>query len=145
MQALKPGGQLFITDYAKSADAPSPGFAAYIKQRAYALHTVQEYGQLLQDAGFRDVKAEDQTHLVSHLIAEVVYLFPLCTWQPFCSCLGELPARECAVSSSASHWLSHPMTGLCHWRILFSLQKGCDEASGLKKEALFDAFFLLIS
>ena len=64
MQALKPGGQLFITDYAKSASSPSPGFQAYIKQRAYDLHSVQEYGHLLQQAGFVDVKAEDQTPLV---------------------------------------------------------------------------------
>ncbi|KAK9864301.1 hypothetical protein WJX84_007766, partial [Apatococcus fuscideae] len=62
-QALKPGGQLFITDYARSADNPSDGFAAYIKQRAYDLHTVEAYGKLLQKAGFVDVKAEDQTHL----------------------------------------------------------------------------------
>ena len=69
LQALKPGGQLFITDYARSADNPSDGFAAYIKQRAYDLHTVEAYGKLLQEAGFVDVKAEDQTHLVSNFIS----------------------------------------------------------------------------
>ena len=64
-QALKPGGRLFFTDYARSADTPSKGFAAYIQQRQYDLHTVEGYGKLLQEAGFVDVRAEDQTHLVS--------------------------------------------------------------------------------
>ncbi|KAK9831800.1 hypothetical protein WJX74_009654 [Apatococcus lobatus] len=62
-QALKPGGRLFFTDYARSAATPSKGFAAYIQERQYDLHTVEAYGQLLREAGFVDVQAEDQTHL----------------------------------------------------------------------------------
>ena len=33
----------------------------YIKQRGYDLHSPEQYGQLLTDAGFADVKAEDRT------------------------------------------------------------------------------------
>lgn len=33
----------------------------YIKQRGYDLHTVHDYGALLEDAGFADVIAEDRT------------------------------------------------------------------------------------
>jgi len=58
---LKPGGQVLITDYCRSAEDPSPGFAAYIKQRGYDLHSVAAYGQMLTDAGFEDVIAEDTT------------------------------------------------------------------------------------
>ncbi|KAH0875810.1 hypothetical protein HID58_073172 [Brassica napus] len=37
------------------------GFANYIKQRGYDLHDVQTYGQMLKDAGFDEVIAEDRT------------------------------------------------------------------------------------
>ncbi|KAH0976038.1 hypothetical protein GBA52_017937 [Prunus armeniaca] len=36
-------------------------FAEYIKQRGYDLHDVQAYGQMLKDAGFDEVIAEDRT------------------------------------------------------------------------------------
>ncbi|KAK6925370.1 hypothetical protein RJ641_009696, partial [Dillenia turbinata] len=58
---LKPGGKVLISDYCKSAGTPSAEFAAYIKQRGYDLHDVNAYGQMLRDAGFEDVIAEDRT------------------------------------------------------------------------------------
>ncbi|GMY23964.1 phosphoethanolamine N-methyltransferase 1-like isoform X1 [Fagus crenata] len=58
---LKPGGKVLISDYCKSAGTPSPEFAEYIKQRGYDLHDVKSYGQMLGDAGFDDVIAEDRT------------------------------------------------------------------------------------
>ncbi|XP_057472967.1 phosphomethylethanolamine N-methyltransferase [Actinidia eriantha] len=58
---LKPGGKVLISDYCKSAGPPSPEFAAYIKQRGYDLHSVEAYSQMLRDAGFDKVIAEDRT------------------------------------------------------------------------------------
>ncbi|KAK8569429.1 hypothetical protein V6N13_046484 [Hibiscus sabdariffa] len=58
---LKPGGKVLISDYCKSAGPSSPEFAAYIKQRGYDLHDVKAYGQMLKDAGFDEVVAEDRT------------------------------------------------------------------------------------
>ncbi|KAJ7975231.1 putative Phosphoethanolamine n-methyltransferase [Quillaja saponaria] len=58
---LKPGGKVLISDYCRSAGTPTPEFAAYIKQRGYDLHDVKAYGQMLKDAGFTDVIAEDRT------------------------------------------------------------------------------------
>ncbi|XP_019153702.1 PREDICTED: phosphomethylethanolamine N-methyltransferase-like [Ipomoea nil] len=58
---LKPGGKVLITDYCKRSGPPSEEFAAYIKQRGYDLHDTEEYGQMLRDAGFEDVIAEDRT------------------------------------------------------------------------------------
>ncbi|KAJ9141546.1 hypothetical protein P3X46_032071 [Hevea brasiliensis] len=58
---LKPGGKVLISYYCKSAGSPSPEFAEYIKQRGYDLHYVEAYGQMLRDAGFDDVIAEDRT------------------------------------------------------------------------------------
>ncbi|XVF12206.1 hypothetical protein REPUB_Repub08aG0094700 [Reevesia pubescens] len=58
---LKPGGKVLISDYCKSAGTPSSEFADYIKQRGYDLHDVKAYGQMLKDAGFDEVIAEDRT------------------------------------------------------------------------------------
>nr|CAB3460814.1 unnamed protein product [Digitaria exilis] len=58
---LKPGGKVLISDYCKNPGKPSEEFAAYIKQRGYDLHDVKTYGQMLKDAGFHDVIAEDRT------------------------------------------------------------------------------------
>lgn len=58
---LKPGGRLLISDYCRSSAEPSSSFAAYISQRGYYLHPVEDYGRILKEAGFYDVKAEDRT------------------------------------------------------------------------------------
>ncbi|KAL5697413.1 phosphoethanolamine N-methyltransferase [Ranunculus cassubicifolius] len=58
---LKPGGKVLISDYCKSAGTPSLEFGEYIKQRGYDLHDVETYGQMLKDAGFNEVIAEDRT------------------------------------------------------------------------------------
>lgn len=59
---LKPGGKVLITDYCKRAGPPSEDFAKYIEQRGYDLHDVEAYGQMLKDAGFDEVVAEDRTN-----------------------------------------------------------------------------------
>ncbi|KAE8667762.1 Phosphoethanolamine N-methyltransferase [Hibiscus syriacus] len=59
---LKPGGKLLITDYCKSSKTPSAEFAEYIKQRGYDLHDVKSYEQMLKNAGFDVVVAEDRTN-----------------------------------------------------------------------------------
>ena len=43
---LKPGGKVLISDYCRSAGKPSEEFAAYIKNRGYALHDVKTYGKV---------------------------------------------------------------------------------------------------
>ncbi|XP_059643065.1 phosphoethanolamine N-methyltransferase 1-like [Cornus florida] len=58
---LKPGGKVLISDYCKRAGPPSLKFSEYIKQRGYDLHDVEAYGQMLRDAGFDKVIAEDRT------------------------------------------------------------------------------------
>lgn len=58
---LKPGGRLLISDYCKKHGTTSLEFHEYIKQRGYDLHDVDAYGQMLRDAGFDNVIAEDRT------------------------------------------------------------------------------------
>ncbi len=70
---LKPGGRVMITDYA-IGDAPQTDeFKSYLKDRQYQLVTVEEYGRLLEDAGFEQVRAENRTDLfVDVLTRELV-------------------------------------------------------------------------
>ncbi|CAN4088744.1 unnamed protein product [Withania somnifera] len=58
---LRPGGKVLISSYCKKAGPASEEFAGYIKQRGYDLLDVEAHGQMLRDAGFHDVVAEDRT------------------------------------------------------------------------------------
>lgn len=55
---LKPGGKIFITDYACGPKPWSDEFTVYVEQRGYELFTVSEYENTLNDAGFVNVKAK---------------------------------------------------------------------------------------
>lgn len=69
---LKVGGKLFITDYCCSDGEHSEHFKAYVKQRGYTLMSPQQYGQVLEAAGFSSVQADDRTDLfVSSMQKEV--------------------------------------------------------------------------
>lgn len=60
----KPGGRILISDYCcgkQDRDLWSQTFTQYVKQRGYHLHTVQDYGKLLEEAGYCDVEAIDVT------------------------------------------------------------------------------------
>ena len=62
---LKPGGQLFISDYARAFPAVPAGdeaaattfaaFEAYVAQRGYHLMTPERYGEVVLGAGFASV------------------------------------------------------------------------------------------
>ena len=59
LRALKPGGQILITDYCASPPPWTSPFTEYVRQRHYDLHEVAAYAQLLQGVGFDDVSAHD--------------------------------------------------------------------------------------
>ena len=58
---LVPGSVLAFTDYCRGDQPPNQEFDAYIKEKHYCLHTLDEYKQLLRRAGFARVRAEDRT------------------------------------------------------------------------------------
>ncbi|XP_077982671.1 uncharacterized protein LOC144437578 [Glandiceps talaboti] len=58
----KPGGKLLISDYCCGPEENhSIDFKKYVAQRGYILYTPQDYGKLIESAGFITVKAEDRT------------------------------------------------------------------------------------
>ncbi|XP_063173084.1 uncharacterized protein LOC134506728 isoform X2 [Candoia aspera] len=69
---LKPGGQLLISDYCCGLRPWSKGFTEYVEQRKYSLLTPEDYGQVLREAGFVQVKALDLTErMLSALTQEL--------------------------------------------------------------------------
>ena len=61
LDLLGPGGALAITDYARGEGELSPEFQEYIAKTGYHVVSPRQYGNLLEDAGFVDVKVEDAT------------------------------------------------------------------------------------
>ena len=70
LKCLKPGGKLLITDYCCHAqqNEQNQEFLDYVKNYHYHLLTVQQYGQLLEDAGFSDVVALDNSKHFSTIL-----------------------------------------------------------------------------
>jgi phosphoethanolamine N-methyltransferase len=69
---LKPGGKLLISDYCcgASRDSWSQEFTCYVTDRGYHLVTVQQYSQLLEEAGFTHVKSEDRTEQFKNVLKQ---------------------------------------------------------------------------
>ncbi|KAH9801665.1 phosphoethanolamine N-methyltransferase 1 [Citrus sinensis] len=86
---LKPGGTVLISDYCKSFGTPSVEFSEYIKQRGYDLHDVKSYGQMLKDAGFVDIIAEDRTEQV---------------WEDYNDIVGGWKAKLIRTSAGEQRW-----------------------------------------
>jgi phosphoethanolamine N-methyltransferase len=55
------GGRLVITDYARGKTPGSPEFEKYIETTGYNVVEPEEYGRLLEAAGFTDVVVDDAT------------------------------------------------------------------------------------
>lgn len=58
---MAPGGRIHIADYCRGEGPPSEEFREYVARRGYDLRTVAEYGAVLEEVGFKDVRAIDMT------------------------------------------------------------------------------------
>jgi phosphoethanolamine N-methyltransferase len=56
-----PGGRLVITDYARGKTTGSPEFEKYIETTGYSVIEPEEYGRLLEAAGYENVVVDDAT------------------------------------------------------------------------------------
>eukprot|EP01083_Nonionella_stella_P042843 115632_1 len=59
---LKPGGTLFITDYCCGNPPYSRAFRQYVHRFQYHLHTISEYTQIINKAGFIQLDGNDATN-----------------------------------------------------------------------------------
>ncbi len=60
--ALKPGGKMLFTDYCCGEKPWADAFSDYVRDRGYNLHTLPEYSNLIDAAGFTQVRSSDLTH-----------------------------------------------------------------------------------
>jgi phosphoethanolamine N-methyltransferase len=58
---LDDGGRIVITDYARGKTPASPAFEEYITKTGYHVVEPEQYGQLLEGAGFEEVEVIDAT------------------------------------------------------------------------------------
>ena len=58
---VAPGGKLYVTDYARGPDPLGADFEAYAEDTGYDLKQLGEYAAILEEAGFKDVAAKDET------------------------------------------------------------------------------------
>lgn len=72
---LKPGGKLMISDYCCTPDEWSPDYAAYVKQRGYHLHSVANYGKIIEKVGFENVQAIDKTKDFISILSNELEIF----------------------------------------------------------------------
>jgi phosphoethanolamine N-methyltransferase len=59
--ALKPGGQLFVTDICRGGGRLSDEFETYAEESRYYPQSIDDYARTLEAAGFREVRPEDIT------------------------------------------------------------------------------------
>ncbi len=61
LRSLRPGARLLFTDYGAGEEPWDDGFSRYVAEQGYCLHTVIEYVDIIESAGFIDVNGEDVT------------------------------------------------------------------------------------
>jgi phosphoethanolamine N-methyltransferase len=59
--ALRPGGQVFVTDFCRGGGPLSDEFETYVEECQYYLLALDEYARTLAAAGFKEVRMEDST------------------------------------------------------------------------------------
>lgn len=74
-ESLKPGGKVVISDYCHGDKKHGQQFLDYVKSRGYHLHTVPEYGKILESVGFVDVQAIDHTQYFIEILRDEVDKF----------------------------------------------------------------------
>jgi phosphoethanolamine N-methyltransferase len=70
-RCIKPGGQLFVTDFVRGDGERSPAFLGYLEACSYHLQTLGDYAASLEAAGLRVTAREDITgEFITGLVKE---------------------------------------------------------------------------
>jgi len=69
-QAMASGGILLFTDYCCGEKPWPDDFQAYVDERNYCLHTVDEYAKLIEQSGFEELKSEDLTDRFTKILEQ---------------------------------------------------------------------------
>lgn len=72
LRAAKPGGRLYITDYCCGGlpDSWNQEFTDYVAQRGYSLLTLQQYKQVIEEAGWVIDEVKDETNWFRQILVE---------------------------------------------------------------------------
>lgn len=71
--ALKSSGKLLFTDYCCGEKPWPEDFSRYVKQRGYCLHTLSEYAELMELAGFKSIASTDLTDRFIAILHDDLY------------------------------------------------------------------------
>lgn len=75
LSCLKPGGKLMVTDYNHGAKDHSDRFKKYVAGRGYQLLTVNEYGDIIKKAGFKNVVPSDKSGYMMEIMKQELVKF----------------------------------------------------------------------
>ena len=114
--SLRPEGQLLFTDYCWGLPPRNPEFEAYVADRGYCLHTLDEYQELVRNAGFTQIECEDlSAKFVQILRSEMITI-------------QDLDIAESLRSKLTASWqskLAHCETGHHRWGLIRGVKPGC--------------------
>jgi phosphoethanolamine N-methyltransferase len=113
-RALRPAGKLLFSDYCCGPKPWSDEFTAYVQARGYSLHTTEEYAELLANAGFEQVGAQDATgRFIDLLLAE----------QERIDALALTPAERDKLWQSWQQKIERARAGDQRWGLFNALKK----------------------
>ena len=72
-RALKSSGKLLFTDYCCGEKPWPEDFSRYVKERGYCLHTLPEYAELMELAGFKSITSTDLTERFIAILYHDIY------------------------------------------------------------------------
>ena len=118
--ALREGGTLLFTDYCCSPKPWSDEFSDYVEGRGYSLHTTDEYAELIVNAGFEEVAAEDITPRFIEILGDDIERIER-------SDMDQETRRK--LQHSWRQKLARAEAGYQRWG-LFTARKGISQATG---------------
>ena len=113
--SLRHEGVLFFTDYCWGDPPRNPEFEAYVRERGYCLHTLAEYRELVEAAGFTQVHCEDLSDQFVQILRTEL------------NSIESMEMTESARSKLSASWrskLAHCEAGHHRWGLICGVKSG---------------------